>query len=97
VELIVSIQALVHNEITIVKTSLLGSILSNLLLVLGSCIFCGGIKRTEQFFNAIVAQISASLLVLVIGSLTMPTVFHSVFSGTEGNLPHNFRTLNNVN
>lgn len=96
-ELIVPIQALVQNKITIVKTSLLGSMLSNLLLVLGSCIFCGGIKQTEQFFNAIVAQISASLLVLVIGSLTMPTVFHSVFSGTEGNLPHDFRTLDNVN
>ncbi|KAF2708763.1 calcium/proton exchanger [Pleomassaria siparia CBS 279.74] len=77
VELIVSIQALIKNEIIIVKTSLIGSMLSNLLLVLGMSFYFGGINRTEQFFNVTVAQTAASLLALCIGSLIIPTVFHT--------------------
>ncbi|KAF2473960.1 calcium/proton exchanger [Lindgomyces ingoldianus] len=78
VELIVSVQALVKNEITIVKTSLIGSMLSNLLLVLGMSFFLGGIYRLEQFFNVTVAQTAASLLALCIASVIIPTVFHSM-------------------
>jgi len=77
VELIVSIQALVKNEIVIVKTSLIGSMLSNLLLVLGMSFWLGGLGRQEQFFNVTVAQTAASLLALCIGSLIIPTVFHT--------------------
>jgi Ca2+:H+ antiporter len=80
VELIVSIQALVKNEITIVKTSLIGSMLSNLLLVLGMSFFLGGINRPEQFFNVTVAQTAASLLALCIASLIIPTVFHNTIA-----------------
>ncbi|KAF9694618.1 hypothetical protein EKO04_007497 [Ascochyta lentis] len=80
VELIVSIQALIKNEITIVKTSLIGSMLSNLLLVLGMSFFLGGINRPEQFFNVTVAQTAASLLALCIASLIIPTVFHNTIA-----------------
>ena len=62
----------------ITKTSLIGSMLSNLLLVLGMCFFFGGISRSEQFFNVTVAQTAASLLALCIGSLIIPTVFKDV-------------------
>ncbi|KAI1395368.1 Calcium/proton exchanger [Hypoxylon fuscum] len=75
VELIVAIIALTQNQIKVVQTSLVGSILSNLLLVLGMCFFCGGINRSEQFFNTTVAQTAASLLALAVGSLIVPTVF----------------------
>ncbi|KAF2199120.1 calcium/proton exchanger [Delitschia confertaspora ATCC 74209] len=85
VELIVSIQALVKGEITIVKTSLIGSMLSNLLLVMGMAFFLGGITRLEQYFNVTVAQTAASLLALCIGSLIIPTVFHSMLSAQENN------------
>ncbi|KAH7395155.1 Sodium/calcium exchanger protein-domain-containing protein [Phaeosphaeria sp. MPI-PUGE-AT-0046c] len=80
VELIVSVQALIKNEITIVKTSLIGSMLSNLLLVLGMSFFLGGINRMEQFFNVTVAQTAASLLALCIASLIIPTVFHNMIA-----------------
>ncbi|KAF3039513.1 hypothetical protein E8E12_004695 [Didymella heteroderae] len=80
VELIVSVQALIKNEITIVKTSLIGSMLSNLLLVLGMSFFLGGINRSEQFFNVTVAQTAASLLALCIASLIIPTVFHNTIA-----------------
>jgi Ca2+:H+ antiporter len=75
VELIVGIIALVHKEIIIVQTSLIGSILSNLLLVLGMCFFFGGVNRLEQFFNITVAQTAASILALAVGSLLIPTAF----------------------
>ncbi|KAI2620613.1 Calcium/proton exchanger [Hypoxylon sp. NC1633] len=75
VELIVAIIALSQNQIKVVQTSLVGSILSNLLLVLGMCFFCGGVNRREQFFNTTVAQTAASLLALAVGSLIVPTVF----------------------
>lgn len=51
VELIVSIIALVQGKIVIVQASLLGSMLSNLLLVLGMCFFAGGLRHKEQEFN----------------------------------------------
>ncbi|KAK3400112.1 Sodium/calcium exchanger protein-domain-containing protein [Sordaria brevicollis] len=75
VELIVAIIALTHDEIVVVQTSLIGSILSNLLLVMGMCFFCGGLNRQEQFFNTTVAQTAASLLALAVASVIVPTVF----------------------
>ena len=75
VELIVAIIALVKGEIAIVQTSLIGSILSNLLLVLGMCFFFGGINRQEQFFNTTVAQTAASILALAVAGVIVPTVF----------------------
>ena len=77
VELIVSILALTQNQIVIVQTSLIGSMLSNLLLVMGMCFFFGGINRKEQFFNVTVAQTAASLLALAIGSLIIPAAFNA--------------------
>ncbi|KAL2141686.1 hypothetical protein VTI28DRAFT_2096 [Corynascus sepedonium] len=75
VELIIAIIALVHDEVVIVQTSLIGSILSNLLLVLGMCFFLGGLRRQEQFFNTTVAQTAASLLALAVAGVIVPTVF----------------------
>lgn len=76
VELIVAIIALVKREVVIVQTSLIGSILSNLLLVLGMCFFFGGLNRREQFFNVTVAQTAASLLALAVAGVIVPTVFN---------------------
>ncbi|KAI0525870.1 Calcium/proton exchanger [Xylaria bambusicola] len=75
VELIVAIIALVDNQVTVVQTSLVGSVLSNLLLVLGFCFVAGGWNRSEQFFNTTVAQTAASLLALSVASLIVPTIF----------------------
>lgn len=80
--MIVAIIALAKNEIVVVQTSLIGSILSNLLLVLGMCFFFGGLRRPEQYFNQTVAQTSASLLALAVGSVIIPTCFDQ-FSNTQ--------------
>ncbi|CAI7595964.1 unnamed protein product [Penicillium crustosum] len=76
VELIVAIIALVQGKTLIVQTSLIGSILSNLLLVMGMCFFLGGIPRIEQNFNVTVAQTAASMLALAVSSLIIPTAYH---------------------
>ncbi|KAK2800491.1 hypothetical protein FQN51_006060 [Onygenales sp. PD_10] len=83
VELIVSLLALFKHQIVIVQTSLIGSMLSNLLLVLGMAFFLGGINRMEQNFNVTVAQTASSMLTLAVGSLIIPTAFHAWSSAGE--------------
>jgi Ca2+:H+ antiporter len=58
----VSIIALLNGEIRIVQASMLGSILSNILLVLGFCFIAGGWQGGEQRFNETAALTMASLL-----------------------------------
>lgn len=72
VELIIFIIALVKNEIAIVQASLLGSILSNLLLILGMAFLLGGLRFREQIYNSTVTQMSACLLSLSVTSLLLP-------------------------
>ncbi|KAL7747286.1 hypothetical protein RI367_007340 [Sorochytrium milnesiophthora] len=75
VELIVSIIALRSGLIRVVQASLLGSILSNLLLVTGFSFLFGGIRYSEQTFNATAANTSTSLLALSVMSLLLPAAF----------------------
>ncbi len=72
VELIVSIVALRRGEIRIVQSSMLGSILSNILLVLGMCFVAGGLKHKEQEFNTTVASTMSSLMAVATSSLIIP-------------------------
>ncbi|KAH0271807.1 Calcium/proton exchanger, partial [Aureobasidium melanogenum] len=83
-ELIVGIIALAQNKILIVQTSLIGSMLSNLLLVLGMCFFFGGINRVVQHFNITVAQTASSMLAVSIGSLIIPTAFQKFGNNPAG-------------
>ncbi|KAI2431200.1 hypothetical protein LOZ19_006382 [Ophidiomyces ophidiicola] len=80
VELIIFILALVAKEVRIVQASLLGSILANLLLILGMCFLFGGLRFREQLYNPAITQMSACLLSLSVMSLLLPTAFHASFS-----------------
>lgn len=81
VELIVSIIALRDGQVRIVQASMLGSLLSNLLLVLGFCFLCGGYNRLQQTFNQTAAQTMSSLLAISCASLLIPAAF-------KATLPH---------
>lgn len=83
VELIIFIIALVKNEIRIVQASLLGSILANLLLILGMAFLLGGLRFQEQIYNSTVTQMSACLLSLSVCSLLLPTAFHASWSNSN--------------
>jgi len=75
VELIVSIIALIKCELKIVQSSLIGSILSNLLLVLGMCFFAGGTKYAEQGFGISATQVNSSLLTIAVIAVLLPGAF----------------------
>ena len=64
VEVVVAIQALREGQIRVVQASMLGSVFSNLLLVLGCCFLFGGMKYKEQTFNATSASSNMNLLAL---------------------------------
>ena len=65
-ELIIAILALTQGKIDVVKFSLLGSVLSNLLLVLGTSLFCGGIINKEQTYDRVSnTSLSLSLVILI--------------------------------
>ncbi|KAM6514132.1 Vacuolar calcium ion transporter [Fusarium falciforme] len=85
VELIFSIVALKEKHIDIVQASMLGSILSNLLLVMGMCFLFGGIihrgstgNDTEQVFSSATAQNTCSLMALSSASLIIPAALSAV-------------------
>ncbi|KAI5481582.1 pentatricopeptide repeat protein [Pseudohyphozyma bogoriensis] len=83
VELIVAIIALIKCEIRVVQSSLLGSILSNLLLVLGMCFFAGGVKFSEQGFKDTAAQLNSSLLVIAVIAILIPAGYNAAFNSSE--------------
>ncbi len=85
-ELIIGIFALQAGLTEVVKASLTGSILGNLLLVLGTAVFFGGIKRPKQTFNGVAAKASASTLLLAAIALVIPAIFlqTSKISATGG-------------
>ncbi|GAA94196.1 uncharacterized protein L969DRAFT_72783 [Mixia osmundae IAM 14324] len=80
VELLIAILALIKCELRLVQASLIGSIISNLLLVLGCCFFAGGLKYSEQGFTPGGAQISTSLLLISVSAFLIPVAFNSTFS-----------------
>ncbi|KAH7553835.1 hypothetical protein JRO89_XS12G0063900 [Xanthoceras sorbifolium] len=82
-ELIIAIFALSQQKIDVVKYSLLGSILSNLLLVLGTSLFCGGIAnlRVEQKYDRRQADVNSLLLLLALLCHMLPLLFR--YSGAS--------------
>lgn len=80
----VSIIALRDGEIRIVQASMLGSILSNILLVLGCCFFAGGLRYREQSFNSTVASTMSSLMAVATASLIIPATLYAVMSDSRG-------------
>jgi Ca2+:H+ antiporter len=77
-ELIISIVALQAGLIQLVKASITGSILGNLLLILGLSVVAGGLKRSELRFNRATAGMSAGMLALAVVALVLPALFHSL-------------------
>ncbi len=75
-ELIIGLVALSKGLTGVVKASITGSIIGNLLLVLGASILAGGLRYTHQTFNQTAARISATSLGLGAIALLIPTIFH---------------------
>lgn len=83
VEMMVAVAALCKRDIVVVQSTLLGSILSNLLFVLGSCFLYGGCQVRELNFSSKASSTCTSLLLLATMSLVLPTAMHSVMNENE--------------
>src|SRR5512142_2780195 len=75
-ELIIALMALSKGLIGVVKASITGSIIGNILLVLGAAVVAGGMRFPRQTFNQTAARISATSLSLAAVGLIIPTTFH---------------------
>ncbi len=86
-ELIVAITALSKGLFKLVQLSLLGSILSNMLLVLGMSFFFGGMRFKSQTFGKISSQVNSTLLMLSTMGILLPTVLYQ--SGEASDMSDN--------
>ena len=76
-ELIIALFALHKGLIGVVKASITGSIIGNILLVMGASLFAGGMRYKRQTFNVTAAGMSATLLALAAIGLLVPAIFHA--------------------
>ncbi|KAI0322589.1 Sodium/calcium exchanger protein-domain-containing protein [Amylostereum chailletii] len=86
VEAVVAITALRKCQLRVVQASLIGTMLSKLLLVLGTCFFAGGLRfREQQGFDATASHIYSSLLSISVAAVLMPAAYHFALSGDSPN------------
>jgi Ca2+:H+ antiporter len=80
-ELIIAFFALIEGLQEVVKASLVGSIIGNILLVLGASMLVGGLGREKQTFNRTTAHAQAAMLLLALTALILPAIFQLVHGG----------------
>lgn len=82
-ELIIAFVALKAGLLEMVRASLIGAILANLLLALGVAFLLGGFRYHEQRFNATAARAYSTMMFLAAVSMTVPSAFSRVFAPNE--------------
>lgn len=86
-ELIITIVAIREGLLELVKASITGSILGNILLVLGMSMIAGGLRHGRQTFDQKKGQADSVLLVLAVTALTIPSLFSQTVGGIVGTIP----------
>jgi len=91
-EMIIAFFALHAGHINVVKASLSGSIIGNLLLVLGLSLLAGGLRNPVQRFSRATSAMNSTTLMIAVAALVMPAVFNLTLFGTlqhhDVNLQH---------
>jgi Ca2+:H+ antiporter len=77
-EIIIALFALNEGLHEVVKASIVGSILGNILLVMGAAMLVGGLRRDRQTFNPTAASVQSTMLMLAAAALMMPAIFELV-------------------
>src|SRR5918992_846152 len=80
-ELIIAFFALTKGLQEVVKASIVGSIIGNILLVLGAAMFVGGLPRDKQTFNRTAATAQSAMLLLALAALLLPAAFQLIHGG----------------
>ncbi len=75
IELIIAIFALRAGLIQVVQASIIGSIIGNILLLIGLAIFAGGLRYKNQRFNNETIAVSSTMLIIVVAGLAIPSVY----------------------
>jgi len=83
-EMVVSIFALKHGLLRVVQVSLIGSVLSNMLLVLGTAFLVGGYRHNTQRYNKSAAVTNIGLLLLAVLGLGFPAILDATNNATHG-------------
>lgn len=82
IELIIAIIALKEGLIRVVQASIIGSIIGNILLLIGLSLFIGGLRYKHQKFNKEAIGVSSTMLIIVVAGMTIPSVY--AFVNPEG-------------
>src|SRR5271163_3387193 len=85
-ELVIALAALRHGLYDVVKASIAGSIIGNILLVLGGAMLAGGLRWPEQRFNPAGARSQSTMLTLAAIALVFPAAFSVASGATEDGL-----------
>lgn len=85
-ELIIALAALHAGLYDVVKASIVGSIVGNILLVLGAAMLAGGLRRPEQHFNPAGARSQGTMLTLAAIALILPAAFRAADNATPASL-----------
>jgi Ca2+:H+ antiporter len=80
-ELIIAFFALLEGLQEVVKASIVGSVVGNILLVLGAAMVVGGWNREKQTFNATAAGAQSAMLLLALAALIMPALWQLIHGG----------------
>jgi Ca2+:H+ antiporter len=82
-ELIIALVALHAGQLEMVRASIIGAILANLLLALGIAFLLGGLKHHDQSYNRVAARTYATMMLLAAMSLAIPSAFSRVLAPDE--------------
>jgi Ca2+:H+ antiporter len=80
-ELIIAFFALIEGLQEVVKASIVGSIIGNILLVMGAAMFVGGLPRDKQTFSQTAAHAQSAMLMLALVALVFPAIFQLIHGG----------------
>jgi Ca2+:H+ antiporter len=80
-ELIIAFFALLEGLQEVVKASIVGSIIGNILLVMGAAMFVGGLPRDKQTFSQTAAHAQSAMLMLALVALVFPAIFQLIHGG----------------
>jgi Ca2+:H+ antiporter len=80
-ELIIAFFALLEGLQEVVKASIVGSVIGNILLVMGAAMLVGGIPREKQTFSQTAASAQSAMLMLALAALIFPAIFQLIHGG----------------
>jgi Ca2+:H+ antiporter len=80
-ELIIALFALLEGLQEVVKASIVGSVIGNVLLVLGAAMLVGGLPREKQTFSRTAANAQSAMLLLALAALIFPAIFQLIHGG----------------